>query len=58
MGKTWKDKNKWEKKQEGKNIKKTNKEHKYSSSSKYDRFDDYNPRIASFEWYDDSYEND
>ena len=59
MGKTWKDKNKWEKKQEGKNIKKTSKEHKYSSGSKQNYKDDYNPRISSFEWYyDDDYEND
>jgi hypothetical protein len=59
MGKTWKDKNKWEKKQEGKNIKKSSKEHKYSSGSKHDYYkDDYNPRISSFEWYDYDYEND
>jgi hypothetical protein len=57
MGKTWKDKNKWEKKQEGKNIKKTKKEHKYSSGSNEDRNINYN-RISSFEWYDYDYEND
>ena len=57
MGKTWKDKNKWEKKQEGKNIKKTKKEREYNSGSKSDEYK--GARISSYEWYDiDDYDND
>jgi hypothetical protein len=55
MGKTWKDKNKWEKKQEGKTIKKTKKEHKYSTDNKQESQTNYH-QISSFEWYE--YEND
>ena len=57
MGKTWKDKNKWEKKQEGKNIKKTKKEYGYSSNEDYKHNKNFN-RVSSFEWYDYDYEND
>jgi hypothetical protein len=58
MGRTWKDKNKWDKKQEGKNIKKTKKEYGYASNEDYKHTKKFN-RASSFEWYyDDDYEND
>lgn len=56
MGKTWKDKNKWEKKREDTGIKKTKKEHRYSSNDNYDTDKNFN-RASSFEWYDYDYKN-
>lgn len=57
MGKTWKDKQKWEKKQEGKSIKKTKKEREYSSGSRFDDYNYKNTRISSYEWYEVEYED-
>lgn len=45
MGKTWKDKQKWEKKQEDKTIKKSKKEYE-----QYDHNRKFN-RVSSYEWY-------
>lgn len=49
MGKTWKDKQKWEKKHTDKPIKKTKKEKEQFDNSK-------KPRISHFNWYDADYE--
>jgi hypothetical protein len=51
MGKTWKDKNKWEKKHEEKNIKKTKTEHARlidGGKKNKKKFDS----ISIFEWHD------
>jgi hypothetical protein len=45
MGKTWKDKNKWSKKQNDKSGKKGQKDYKELYTHK-------KPKITKFEWYD------
>lgn len=53
MGKTWKDKNKWEKKQEDKTIKKSKTE--YEKNNHHRKFD----KVSSFEWYNiEEYNNE
>jgi hypothetical protein len=52
MGKTWKDKNKWEKKKEDKTIKKSKKEYEMNDNNR--KFN----KVVSFEWSDiEEYEN-
>ena len=53
MGKTWKDKNKWDKKQEDKTIKKSKKEYEKTNTNR--KFN----RVLSYEWYNiEDYENE
>ena len=53
MGKTWKDKNKWEKKQEDKTIKKSKKEYEKNNHDR--KFN----RAVSYEWYNvEDYDNE
>lgn len=53
MGKTWKDKQKWEKKQEDKTIKKVQKEHqRYDHNRKFHK-------VSRYEWYNiEDYDNE
>lgn len=53
MGKTWKDKNKWDKKQMEKTIKKSKKEYEKNDQSR--KFN----KVTSYEWYNiEDYENE
>jgi len=53
MGKTWKDKQKWDKKQEDKNIKKSKKEYEKTNTDR--KFN----KVSSYEWYNiEDYDNE